>query len=579
DRSGGVHTGSLYLAWADEQPIGSRMHIYYARSFDGGAHWSAPAQVDTGNANDAWQPAVSVDQSNGALTIAWYDRRDDSGNKLYRPYYTQSTDGGATFLTRQVPVSTSSSDPTLNCNGTGDYMQMTSVDGVAHPFWSDTRNGVNQIFTAAVDEATLAQTLVAPPSLFASPINTAADPTPYLLAVGDFNNDGIPDVAVGNGTAGNVAILLGTGDGHFQAPIKTIVPGGVGVLAAGDFNKDGKLDLAVTTTQIDTAGTHGAVSILPGKGDGTFGTPITFLSGSAGAGPLAVGDLNKDGVLDLVVGHGSLTGLSVFLGNGDGSFSSPTMYPSSYAAADFAVADVNDDGKLDLAMTTGTVVQVWPGNGDGTLQSPAGYPAGSTPWAMAVADFNGDGASDIAVANYPQAMFSVLINKGDGSGTFKPAVGYGGPAVGNSAIATGDFNRDGTADIALADQNTNGVSIWPGRGDGSFDRAGVYPAGAGPYVIRAADLNSDHRDDLVVANQYSNNVSILMSVTRFAVPQPSGLNFPEQAPHATSPAQTMTLLNNGTADLRVAMAEVRGPDPRDFVKVGDSCSGATVPAG
>src|SRR5207302_9724421 len=129
------------------------------------------------------------------------------------------------------------------------------------------------------------------------------------------------------------------------------------------------------------------------------------------------------------------------------------------------------------------------------LQAPASYPAGSTPWAMAVADFNGDGAPDIAVANYPQAMFSVLINTGDGSGTFKPALGYGGPAVGNSAIATGDFNGDGTADIALADQNTNGVSVWPGRGDGSFDPAGVYQAGVGPNAIRAADLNGAHREE------------------------------------------------------------------------------------
>src|SRR5207237_2608175 len=104
----------------------------------------------------------------------------------------------------------------------------------------------------------------------------------------------------------------------------------------------------------------------------------------------------------------------------------------------------------------------------GTLQAPAIYPAGSDPWAMAIGDFNGDGSTDIAVANYPQPTFSVLVNKGDGTGTFKPAVGYGGPAAGNSEIATGDFNRDGTADIGLADQKTNGGSIWPGGGGGRF---------------------------------------------------------------------------------------------------------------
>ena len=127
---------TLYLVWGDEQPRFGRMHIFFARSSDGGAHWSPRSQLDTANSNDAWQPALSVDQTNGAVTITWYDRRDDPNNRFYRTYYTQSTDGGTTFLRSQVPVATSPSDPTLDCLGTGDYMQMASVDGVAHPFWA-----------------------------------------------------------------------------------------------------------------------------------------------------------------------------------------------------------------------------------------------------------------------------------------------------------------------------------------------------------------------------------------------------------------------------------------------------------
>lgn len=156
DRSGTASTGNLYMVWSDQQPAGAAMHIYFSRSVDGGSTWSAPARIDTGNSHDAWEPAVAVDQSSGLVTLAWYDRRDDAGNKLYRVYYTQSADGGQTFLPNQVGLTTAASDPTLDCNATGDYMGLAASDGVAHPVWSDTRNGINQIFAATVNEWTLA---------------------------------------------------------------------------------------------------------------------------------------------------------------------------------------------------------------------------------------------------------------------------------------------------------------------------------------------------------------------------------------------------------------------------------------
>ena len=574
DRSGGVHTGSLYAAWADMGADATHMHISFARSSDGGAHWSVPVQIDTRDYtkynNDAWAPAVSVDQSNGAVTIAWYDRRDDPSNKLYRVYYTQSTDGGATFLTKQVPVSTAPSDPTLDCQAAGDYIQTAAVDGVAHPFWSDTRNGRNQIFTATIDEATLAQTLLPAPPLFAPRVSSPAHTSPYSLAAGDFNNDGKLDIAVGNTATSDVSILLGNGDGTFQAPINTKLPGDVGALAAGDLNKDGKLDLAVMTWQNNL----GAISILPGQGDGTFGTSATFASG--GGGPIAAADVNNDGNLDLVIPTGPTSKLTVFLGNGDGTFKAPIMH-STYGGSSFAVADFNGDGKLDVVLTGGpdSIVVVL-GNGDGTFTAGTIYAAGAFPSAATVADFNGDGTPDIAVANYPQMTFSVLLNAG--TGTFKPSVSYGGPNQQVSGIANGDFDGNGTKDLALTDPY-GGVMIWLGRGDGTFSSAGVYAAGGGPSAIRAIDLNGDHRDDVVVANQYSNDVSSLVAVSRTADPQPTSLVFPDQVTKTMGPVRTVTVSNHGTADLHLATVDVKGPNARDFAKVGDTCSGAAISAG
>lgn len=143
-------------------PPNGKEHIFFARSTDQGAHWTnPPVRIDTGNRNDAWQPSVAVDQSNGRVTIAWYDRRDDltNPNKLFLAYYTQSADGGANFLPQQVPVSTTQSDPTVDPArmGTGDYLGMVANGGVAHPVWVETHlvNGTPQmqIWTAAIADA------------------------------------------------------------------------------------------------------------------------------------------------------------------------------------------------------------------------------------------------------------------------------------------------------------------------------------------------------------------------------------------------------------------------------------------
>jgi hypothetical protein len=153
DRSGGPHNGWVYAVWADPKPYAGAaygLHIQFSRSSDGGAHWSVPRQLDATNQRDAWQPALAVDPSNGMLTLAWYQRDDP---KLYRTFYTQSPDGGDTFLPAPMAVADALSDATLACNGTGRYMQMSAAAGIAHPVWVDTRNGRPQIFTAAVNES------------------------------------------------------------------------------------------------------------------------------------------------------------------------------------------------------------------------------------------------------------------------------------------------------------------------------------------------------------------------------------------------------------------------------------------
>jgi hypothetical protein len=332
---------------------------------------------------------------------------------------------------------------------------------------------------------------------------------PWSIVTGDFNGDGIPDLATANGGTGgshDVSVLLGRGDGTFQDQER--LPAGQAPLAlvTGDFNGDGLPDLAVAN-----AGSSD-LSLFFGRGDGSFRGEVRVPDGT-GLDPeaLVTGDFNGDGVLDLAVGNESSNAVAVLRGRGDGTFRDPLSVPAGDLPLGLAPADLNGDGRLDLAVVSAgdsVGIRILPGAGDGTFPSPVTTsPTGLEPTFVTTGDFNGDGSPDLAVANAGSDDVSVLLGVGDGTFQNKLRFPAGSTAAG---IVRGDFNGDGRLDLAVTDNSSNSVSILLGNGDGTFQAPVAYPAGDGPGGIVSGDFNGDGRLDLAIANALSEDVSVLL---------------------------------------------------------------------
>ena len=232
--------------------------------------------------------------------------------------------------------------------------------------------------------------------------------------------------------------------------------GGSAQSVAGDFNGDGIPDLALVNpcNSSGCGSGYASLAVLIGNGDGSFQAPVIYPTGSFEPISLAAGDFNGDGALDLVMASQGASQVSVLLGNGDGTFQPPVLYPAGTGSGAYVVTgDFNGDGKLDVAVAeqngANGGVAILLGNGDGTLGAPVSYATGATAAAsLAVGDFNEDGAPDLAVANGAADSVSILLGNGDG--TFQAAVVYASGGAFANSIAVGDFNGDGAPDLAVA---------------------------------------------------------------------------------------------------------------------------------
>lgn len=337
--------------------------------------------------------------------------------------------------------------------------------------------------------------------------------SPFGITSGDFNGDGIVDLATANESSnGTVDILLGNGTGGFTAGGKYGSGGATPrTIAAGDFNRDGKLDLAVANYGDRTVG------ILLGNGNGGFTTAATCNVGVSSLQGLAISDFDGDGDLDIATTSLGYDSIGILLNNGRGSFTTQTIASGGKWPDDIACADFNHDGKMDLAVVNGFSddVGIRLGDGCGGFAAAKNYSTGGLrSQGIAVGDFNNDGNIDVVTSSFASNTIGVLLGKGDGTFAATTTFTTGGSWPGRIAVA--DFSGDGVLDLAVHNQVSNNVGLLIGNGSGGFAAAVPFSSGgAAPQGIVAADFNKDGKCDLAVTNQNSNSVGVLLNTRNY----------------------------------------------------------------
>lgn len=247
-------------------------------------------------------------------------------------------------------------------------------------------------------------------------------------------------------------IFLNNGDGTFRYHTGLSPGSRPHSIFAGDFDLDGNIDMAFANAWSSD------VSIFMGHGNGYFDLQASYPTGPY-TQSIDGADFNQDGFCDLVVAIEDSSAICVLLNQHDGTFAvQPKLIEPRFATSGVACAFIDDDNNIDVitANLSGNNISLYLGNGDGTFQQPIHYSAGTWPCTIHCTDLNNDQKGDVIVGNYGGSNISILFNNGDG--TLQQAQNYG---VGEwtCAIDGGDINNDGYNDLVVANQNSNYISI------------------------------------------------------------------------------------------------------------------------
>ena len=505
---------------------------------------------------------------------------------------------GSAAITANVPVGTSVTSLVATFATTGTSVAVGAVPQISGVTPNDFTSAVVYHVTA-MDGTTKDFTVTVSAKSVdfgtASDLTTGTGATSVVL--GDFNGDGRLDLAVANPGSNTVSVLLDTttpGATTATFTPKTDLTAGAAPsgVATADFNGDGRPDLAVTNLNANTVSIF-LNTTAPGATTPSFAPKVDFATGLSPRG-ITIADVNGDGRPDLAIANSAADSVSILLDSTAPGATTPTFTPqvafgTGATPIIVALGDLNGDGKPDLAVadnSTNTVSVLFDATVTGSMtavfSAKTDFTVGTTVVSVAIADVNGDGRPDLATANDSSSTVSILLNTtAPGSATPSFAANTDFPTGPNPlAVAFGDFDGDGRPDLAVADLTSpNKISILlnstaPGSTTASFTAKTDFVAGTNPIGIAIGDVNGDGKPDLAVANEGSNNVSVLLDATAFSRPIAFGTRTDVAAGGGASAVQVADVNGDGLLDVAVANTA----DNTVSIFVGTTAPGASTPS-
>ncbi len=410
--------------------------------------------------------------------------------------------------------------------------------------------------------------------------------TPVALEAADLRGNGTLDLIVAEFDTSTIGVLLGKGDGTFGFEQIDTLPQPPSALVVGDFNHDGKLDIVsvMVTLNSNTLGVPYLATLL-GNGTGSFGAPLISMNPGfySTAGNLAAGDVNGDGLPDVLITGPGLENSEVYINAGNGTFTpGQTIVENGpfNVVLDGRLADLNGDGCVDAAVADGNG-DIWiaPGDCTGKFAAPTTVPMGDSNSSLRLADLNGDGHLDLVTTAIPLidpiygdlAGNTLSVAFGDGHGNFTPGRDYVGTGQSYS-LAIADFNGDGKPDVVSASPDTDTATVYLNDGAGTFG----FPQGAwiglpGVGVLNApvsapsfADVNGDGKPDVVLLDEGYNGEYFITTMLNDGTGRFSG-------PLASDAGITIT--GDWMGDYR--LGDFRNTGHLDFVGIGLTLAAST----